>query len=390
MIRPGRGAPSAPPLCSLGAMNTPGRRRSALVALVAQAALIIAACGGGSDSNGGGTTAAQQTAGRRAGQAGEDRRLRPARLRDSAAGERRPLRRRAGGKRTDRQGRQGGLEAGPRHHRPGHLRRHGAGPPLDRLRPGLPELARSSTPTSPGTTRTNTSSVSRSRTTARSMRAASARCCTWTTSPPTTTVACCCSGPTGSSTSARATAGPARIRAQWPEPRFTAGQDPPDRPTANINGGHKHRRRTTAVHRRVAGPARAGRSSRDLRLRPAQPVAVQLRPRDSRPADRRRRPEHAGGDRLRPRGAGLRQQLRLVRLRGDRAASTRTRRRRTRYPRSSPTAATRAARSPAATSSAIARCRRCSAATSTATSAPASCAASSRRPHGPAMTARSV
>jgi glucose/arabinose dehydrogenase len=44
-------------------MNTPARRRSALVALVAQAALIIAACGGGSDSNGGGTTAAQQPQG---------------------------------------------------------------------------------------------------------------------------------------------------------------------------------------------------------------------------------------------------------------------------------------------------------------------------------------
>src|SRR5215208_402847 len=43
-------------------MNTPGRRRSALVALVAQAALIIAACGG-SDSNGGGPTAAQQPQG---------------------------------------------------------------------------------------------------------------------------------------------------------------------------------------------------------------------------------------------------------------------------------------------------------------------------------------
>ena len=71
-------------------------------------------------------------------------------------------------------------------------------------------------------------------------------------------------------------------------------------------------------------------------------------------------------------------------------ASTRTRVPRTRYPRFSPTAATRAARSPAATWSGIARCRRCSAATSTATSAPVSCAASSRRPHGPAMTARSV
>ena len=43
-------------------MNAPGRRRSALVALVAQGAL-LAACGGGSDSNGGGTTAAQRAQG---------------------------------------------------------------------------------------------------------------------------------------------------------------------------------------------------------------------------------------------------------------------------------------------------------------------------------------
>lgn len=43
-------------------MNTPGRRRSALVALVAQASLIVA-CGDGSDSNGGRTTGPQPSRG---------------------------------------------------------------------------------------------------------------------------------------------------------------------------------------------------------------------------------------------------------------------------------------------------------------------------------------
>ena len=63
-------------------------------------------------------------------------------------------------------------------------------------------------------------------------------------------------------------------------PRLAARQDPADRPATG-----------------AAAPAtRSGR--RVWASRPAQPVAVLVRPRDRRPADRRRRPGHAGGDRL--------------------------------------------------------------------------------------------
>ena len=54
-----------------------------------------------------------------------------------------------------------------------------------------------------------------------------------------------------------------------------------------------------------------GGASGDLGLRPAQPVALRVRPRDRRPLHRRRRPERARGGRRRPRVAPRRRELRL-------------------------------------------------------------------------------
>ena len=57
----------------------------------------------------------------------------------------------------------------------------------------------------------------------------------------------------------------------------------------------------------------AGARGGDLRLRPAQPVAVLVRPRDRRPVDRRRRPGRVGGDQLRRARQGRGRELRLAR-----------------------------------------------------------------------------
>ncbi len=51
--------------------------------------------------------------------------------------------------------------------------------------------------------------------------------------------------------------------------------------------------------------------ARDRPVRRAQPVAVLVRSREPRPVDRRRRPEHVGGDRLRRARAGERRELGL-------------------------------------------------------------------------------
>ena len=134
----------------------------------------------------------------------------------------------------------------------------------------------------------------------------SASFCTWTTSPPTTTAACSSSARTGELYIGTGDGGHRRrSEAKRPERRLAARQDPPNRPTAE-------RGRPYTVPRPV--PLGAGRPSRDLRLRPAEPVALQLRSEHGLPADRRRRAEHPGGGRLRPGGARLRQQLRLVGL----------------------------------------------------------------------------
>ena len=131
-----------------------------------------------------------------------------------------------------------------------------------------------------------------------------------------------------------------------------------------------------AVHgpRRQPVRRRAGRAARDLRLRPAQPVALLLRPLDRRPGDRRRRPGHGRGGRLRrprarpraPTSAGASFEGRSPYNPGERAAA------RCRRCSAAPTPPA-GARSSAATSCATRRCRRCAAATSTATCARPHC-----------------
>ena len=77
---------------------------------------------------------------------------------------------------------------------------------------------------------------------------------------------------------------PARRRAATPRPRVAARQDPADRPA---------RRRAVGPYRIPSSNpfvGRAGRPRRDLRLRPAQPVALLVRPQHRRPRHRRRRP----------------------------------------------------------------------------------------------------
>ena len=90
-----------------------------------------------------------------------------------------------------------------------------------------------------------------------------------TRAPPTTTAASCSSGPTAPVRRAPATAAPAS--AQRPEPRAPSSA------------------RSCASTRARGAAAPATRSGRDLGVRPAQPVAVLVRPRDRRPGHRRRR-----------------------------------------------------------------------------------------------------
>ena len=120
---------------------------------------------------------------------------------------------------------------------------------------------------------------------------------------------------------------------------------------------------------------RRRRRARGVVERPAQPVALLVRPRHRRPVDRRRRPERDRGDRRRPgdrrsrRGQG--RELRLERARGRRARSTRTWRSRIPSHRSGPTPTTRAAApSAAACARGAVPFPTSSAGTSTATSAP--------------------
>ena len=105
---------------------------------------------------------------------------------------------------------------------------------------------------------------------------------------------------------------PAREPRQRPGPGLAAGQDPADRPA----GGERARVLGSVlepVHRALRRPRR------DLQLRPAQPVAVLVRPPDRGPLDRRRRAERLRGDRLGPPRPRARGELRLAPVRGPRA-----------------------------------------------------------------------
>ena len=118
---------------------------------------------------------------------------------------------------------------------------------------------------------------------------------------PTTTAACCCSGPTSCSTSALGDGGGGGdqhgARGNGQNLGTLLGKilriDP--RPSGS-------RPYTVPSDNPFVG--RAGAQRRDLQLRPAQPVAVLVRPPDRRPDDRRRRPGRGRGDRLRAQGHG--------------------------------------------------------------------------------------
>ena len=69
----------------------------------------------------------------------------------------------------------------------------------------------------------------------------------------------------------------------------------------------------------------AAAPGRDLQLRPAQPVALLVRPQDRRPGDRRRRAGRGRGDRLRPPRQGRGRELRLAPVRGPLALHARAR-----------------------------------------------------------------
>ena len=123
-----------------------------------------------------------------------------------------------------------------------------------------------------------------------------------------------------------------------------------------------------------AGVLPSGGTAGDLGLRPAQPLAVQLRPGDGRPLHRRRRAGHLGGDQLPARGQSRRPELRLglpgVRslLPGGGRPSARGRRSARSRWRSTSTGRT-AARSPASASTAARSSRPSTASTSTPTGA---------------------
>ena len=153
-----------------------------------------------------------------------------------------------------------------------------------------------------------------------------------------------------------------------------SGNDPDDngQDLSTLLADDPAARRARAGHLRRAlrQPLRrsAGRARRDLGVRPAQPLALLVRPRHRGPVGRRRRAGRARGGRSSSRG----RELRLARLRGralepqpDRPAD-----RTTSSGRSSTTRAAWAPRPSAGTSTAARTCRRSAARTSTATTAP--------------------
>ena len=84
---------------------------------------------------------------------------------------------------------------------------------------------------------------------------------------------------------------PARRARQRPEPGRPARQAPAHRRR------HAHRRPPYGIPKDNPFAGKAGLAAGDLGARPAQSVAVLVRPRDRRPLDRRRRPERLGGGR---------------------------------------------------------------------------------------------
>ena len=114
------------------------------------------------------------------------------------------------------------------------------------------------------------------------------------------------SGPTATSTSASATAAARPARTARTPASCSA------RSCASIRAPTFHGARTRS---RPASRSRRARA-RDLRLRPAQPVALLVRRPHRRPHDRRRRRQQLGGDRPAPGGLGAGRELRLELLGG--------------------------------------------------------------------------
>ena len=192
-------------------------------------------------------------------------------------------------------------------------------------RPSRPTAASSSTTRTATATRWSASSAPRTRRPTARTRVPSGSSSGSTSRSRTTTAAPWRSDPTGSSGSRPATAARAATRSATARASHAPGQAPAHRPAP---GGRRALRDPGGQPVRGSGR----RAGRDLGLRPAQPVALLVRPGDRRPLDRRRRPgrdrggrplagrlagraelrlEHDGGERLlrpgggvRPRGAG--------------------------------------------------------------------------------------
>ena len=188
----------------------------------------------------------------------------------------------------------------------------------------------------------------------RATRVARAMLLASTSRTRTTTAASSRSAPTASCTSAWATAAPAATRRQRAQNLDTLlGKILRIDPTPSGGG----RTRVPADNPFVGG---ARRAPEIWALRPAQPVALLVRPRDRRPVDRRRRPGRRRGDRLRGARPGAGANFGWNCFEGRAAIDA---------GKPAPDArapvldvrplARRAARSRAATSCATARCRRC-------------------------------
>ena len=157
--------------------------------------------------------------------------------------------------------------------------RRRAGAPLGGVRPGLREERTASTSTTRTRAATRTSSS-----TARTERARSRRrrrsCSSSRTSPRTTTAASCSSAPTAFSTGGNGDGG---------------GGGDPQHNGQNLEPALREDHAPERERREAALAAR--------RLRPAQPVALLVRPRKRRSLHRRRRSGRVGGDRLPPAAA---------------------------------------------------------------------------------------
>ena len=185
--------------------------------------------------------------------------------------------------------REGAGAAVPRHIRARHLGRR-AGPLVDGLRPRLPAAAAASTWTSRTATATRASRSSGARAgnpnrATRGLDAADPVPAPAVFEPQRR--ACSCSARTGTCTSAWATAARAAIRENRAQDLNTMlGKILRIDPRAAGPSGH-----TSPGVEPFRGRAR--RPQRDLLVRAAQPVALQLRPRERRPVHRRRGPGRA-------------------------------------------------------------------------------------------------